>query len=156
MKTQSKDPTYAVDRNVQRPPTIPFEEKLQKAVDKALYGGGRPTAQKVRNFLNGTWIGEPLHVILTDIPIGAWTVALAFDGFDLITERREFAIAADASLAFGLAGAAAAAAAGIVDWSDVDPPARGVGLIHGILNLTGAALFATSLILLARRPAAKP
>ena len=147
MKTRSPDPISAVDRNVQRPPTIPFEENLQKAVDKALYGSGRPWPQKVRNFLNGTWIGEPLHVILTDIPIGAWTAAFVFDGYGLITARREFAIAADASLALGLAGAAAAAAAGIADWSDVDPPARRVGLIHGILNLTGAALFASSLIL---------
>jgi uncharacterized membrane protein len=70
-------------------------------------------------------------VILTDIPIGAWTAALAFDGLELITARREFAMVADASLAFGLVGAAAAAA-GIVDWSDVDPPARRVGLIHGL------------------------
>ena len=147
MKTRSPDPTSAVDRDVQAPRTIPFEEKLQEAVDKALYGSGRPRPQKVRNFLNGTRIGEPLHVILTDIPIGAWTAALVFDGYGLITARREFAIAADASLALGLAGAAAAAAAGIADWSDVDPPARRVGLIHGILNLTGAALFASSLIL---------
>jgi uncharacterized membrane protein len=147
MKTRSPDPPSAVDRNVQRPRTIPFEEKLQKAVDKALYGAGRPTTQRIRNFLNGTWIGEPLHVILTDIPVGAWTAALAFDGFDLITARREFAMVADASLAFGLAGAAAAAAAGIADWSDVDPPARRVGLSHGILNLTGAVLFAMSLAL---------
>ena len=147
MATKSPDPFPAVDRDVQRPPTITFEEKLQKAVDKALYGGGSPSALKVRNFWNGTWIGEPLHVILTDIPIGAWTATLVFDGLDLIAGRHEFAIAADASLTFGLAGAAAAAVAGIVDWSDVDPPARRVGLIHGLLNLTGAALLATSLIL---------
>jgi nitrite reductase/ring-hydroxylating ferredoxin subunit/uncharacterized membrane protein len=147
MATKSGDPSPAVDRDVQRARTILFEEKLQKAVDKALYSGGSPTAQKLRNFLNGTWIGEPLHVILTDVPIGAWTVALVFDALDLIAQRREFATAADASLAFGVAGAAAAAVAGIVDWSDVDPPARRVGLLHGMLNLTGAALFATSLIL---------
>jgi nitrite reductase/ring-hydroxylating ferredoxin subunit/uncharacterized membrane protein len=126
---------------------MPFEEKLQKTLDKALYSGGSPTAQKVRNFLNGTWIGEPLHVILTDIPIGAWTVTLLFDGLSLIAECRELAVAADSSLIIGLASAAGAAMAGIVDWSDVDPPARQVGLIHGLLNLTSAALFATSLIL---------
>lgn len=147
MASKSPAPSPAVDRGVQRPATTPFEEKLQKEIDKALYAGGSPTAQKIRNLLNGTWIGEPLHVILTDIPIGAWTVALMFDGLDLIAERREFVIAADTSLAFGLAGAAAAAIAGIVDWSDVDPPARRVGLIHGMLNLAGTALFATSLIL---------
>jgi uncharacterized membrane protein len=24
-------------------------------------------------------LGEPLHVVLTDIPIGAWTAAMIFD-----------------------------------------------------------------------------
>src|ERR1700757_184046 len=112
MKTRSPDPISVVDRDVQAPRAIPFEEKVQKTVDKALYGGGRPAAQKVRNFFNGTWIGEPLHVILTDIPIGAWTVTLAFDALDFIAKRREFAIAADASISFGLVGAAGAAVAG--------------------------------------------
>jgi nitrite reductase/ring-hydroxylating ferredoxin subunit/uncharacterized membrane protein len=147
MATRSSQPFPAVKDDAQRPQTIPFDEKLQKAVDKALYGGGSLIAQKIRNFLNGTWIGEPLHVILTDIPIGAWTVALVFDGLDSVAERRKFAAVADASLAVGLAGAAGAAVAGIVDWSDVDPPPRRVGLLHGILNLAGTALFATSLIL---------
>jgi len=69
MITRSPDLTSAVDRDVQSARTMPFEDKLQKVIDKALYAGGRPTAQKVRNVLNGTWLGEPLHVILTDIPI---------------------------------------------------------------------------------------
>jgi len=33
--------------------------------------------------LNGTWLGEPLHVVLTDVPVGAWTVAMAFDLLDV-------------------------------------------------------------------------
>ena len=135
--------------------TASLEERLQKAADKVLYAGGSPAAQKLRNFLNGTWIGEPLHVILTDIPIGAWTVALVFDGLEWMTDRRHFAVAADTSVAIGLLGALGAAAAGVVDWSDVDPPARRVGLIHGLLNLTGTALFAASLILRKKRSRAK-
>ncbi|HWG50254.1 MAG TPA: DUF2231 domain-containing protein [Candidatus Acidoferrales bacterium] len=123
-----------------------FEEKLQKQLDKALYAGGSPAAQRVRNFLNGTWLGEPLHVVLTDVPIGAWTAAMVFDALSLSRSGREFTRAADSSIAIGLAGAACAAATGVTDWSDVDPPARRTGLIHGLLNLTGAALFATSLI----------
>lgn len=74
----------------------PADERLQKIVDKALYAGGNPEAQKLRNFLNGTWLGEPLHVVLTDVPIGAWTAAMFFDFLDLIADRREFALAADA------------------------------------------------------------
>src|ERR1700727_463161 len=127
--------------------TQPTDEKLQKNLDKALYAGGNPLAQKLRNFLNGTWLGEPLHVVLTDIPVGAWTVAMAFDGLDMTLDRREFAMAADTSIAIGLLGAAGAAATGMTDWSDVDPPARRTGLIHGLINIGGTALFLTSLIL---------
>ncbi len=129
------------------PAREPVEEKLQKMLDKALYANGRPSAQKIRNFLNGTWLGEPLHAVLTDVPIGAWTVAIMFDALDLISHRREFSLAADTSLAIGLMGAAGAAVTGITDWSDVDPPARRLGLIHGLLNVGVTALFTTSFIL---------
>ena len=129
------------------PAPKPVEESLQKLLDKALYSGGRPSAQKIRNFLNGTWLGEPLHVVIKDLPIGAWTVAMVFDGLDLVLNRREFALAAETSIAIGLVGAAGAVVTGVTDWSDVDPPARRLGFIHGLLNVGGTALFLTSLLL---------
>ena len=137
---------FASDR-AETPASKPVEEKLQKLLDKALYANGSSSAQKIRNFLNGTWLGEPLHVVLTDVPIGAWTVTIIFDALDLIRKRREFSLAADTSLAVGLLGAAGAAFTGITDWSDVDPPARRLGLIHGLLNVGVTALFATSFFL---------
>jgi nitrite reductase/ring-hydroxylating ferredoxin subunit/uncharacterized membrane protein len=144
----TEDSTRDIDpKETQRPDPNQIDERLQKALDKALYAGGSETAQKARNFLNGTWLGEPLHVILTDAPIGAWIMAILFDGLELIIKRREFALAADTSIAIGLVGAVGAAAAGAVDWSDVDPPARRVGMIHGLLNLSATSLFAASLIL---------
>lgn len=124
----------------------PIDERLQKLVDKAFFGGGSDIAQTVRNFLNGTWLGEPLHAILTDVPLGSWTVALVFDALDGVKYRREFAVAADTSIAIGLIGAAGAAIAGLADWSDVDPPARRVGMIHGLLNLSATTLFASSIV----------
>ena len=143
----AEDATGIHPEKSQKPDPKPIDERLQKTLDKALYAGGSETAQKARNFLNGTWLGEPLHVVLTDAPIGAWTIALLFDGLELLTDRREFALAADVSIATGLVGAVGAAAAGAVDWSDVDPPARRVGMIHGLLNLGATSLFAASLIL---------
>src|SRR5262245_17129390 len=84
------------------PPYASIDERLRKRLDRFLYGGGRSSAQKIRNFLNGTWLGEPLHVILTDLPIGAWTIAIAFDVLDLMGAGRGFALAADRSIAMGL------------------------------------------------------
>src|SRR5439155_22945655 len=48
------------------PPHASIDERVQKVIDKFLYGGGRSSAQKIRNFLNGTWLGEPLHVVHKD------------------------------------------------------------------------------------------
>lgn len=135
----------------QQPAATPIDEKVQKLIDRALYAGGRPTAQRLRNFLNGTWLGEPLHVVLTDVPIGAWTAAMIFDACSLIRSDRPFRWAADASIAIGLAAAAGAAVTGVTDWSDVDPPARRTGLIHGLLNISATAMFATSLVLRRKR-----
>src|SRR6185312_13549653 len=91
----AKDGTAAELNGVVSKPTPPVDETVQKILDKALYAGGRPEAQKLRNFLNGTWLGEPLHVVLTDLPVGAWTVAMVFDLLGLGLDRREFAKAAD-------------------------------------------------------------
>jgi nitrite reductase/ring-hydroxylating ferredoxin subunit/uncharacterized membrane protein len=122
----------------------PAEEGLQKFVHKAFrFRGGR----QVKNFLHGTWIGEPLHVILTDIPIGAWTVAVAFDALDSMSARRQYSIGADTAVAFGLAGAVGAAATGLTDWQDIDPPARRIGLVHGLLNVASVALFGSSFLM---------
>jgi nitrite reductase/ring-hydroxylating ferredoxin subunit/uncharacterized membrane protein len=129
----------------------PIDERLQKLVDKAFYAGGSETAQSVRNFLNGTWLGDPLHAALTDVPLGSWTAAVIFDLIDSVRHNREWSTAADASIAVGLGGAAASAVAGLADWSDVDPPARRVGMIHGLLNMGATALFTTSFVLRKKR-----
>lgn len=143
-QAQAMEPT-------QRQQPAPVDEKLQKLVDKIFYAGGSQKAQIFRNFLNGTWLGDPLHAALTDIPLGSWTCAVMFDLIDSAQHRREWSVAADASVGVGLAGAAAAALAGIADWSDVDPPARRVGMFHGLLNIGATTLFAISLVLRKKR-----
>jgi len=121
----------------------PAEEGLQKTLHKAFqFSGGR----QVKNFLHGTWLGHPLHVILTDIPIGAWTTAIAFDALHSMSARRQYSVAADTALTLGLVGALGAAACGVTDWQDVDPPARRIGLVHGLLNVASVVLFGSSLI----------
>ncbi len=71
---------------------------------------------------------------------------MVFDVIDAMGDRREFGAAADAALTIGIVGALGAAAAGLTDWQDTDPPARRIGLVHGLLNVGGVALFAGSVI----------
>ncbi len=64
------------------------------------------------NFLHGTWLGHPLHPVLSDVPLGAWTAALALDGIEAASGRRELGPGADAAITVGLGGVAAPAAWG--------------------------------------------
>ena len=34
---------------------------------------------EAKNAVHGVWLGHPLHPVFTDVPIGAWTTALALD-----------------------------------------------------------------------------
>lgn len=119
------------------------EEGLQKAVQKSF---DFPAARPLKNFLHGTWVGHPLHVILTDIPIGAWTAAMVFDALEGISSRREYQVAADTSVTLGIVGAVGAAITGLTDYQHVDPPARRIGLVHGLINVASLILFGGSLI----------
>jgi nitrite reductase/ring-hydroxylating ferredoxin subunit/uncharacterized membrane protein len=122
----------------------PAADQVQKAVTRAYESGGE-AGQAIKNFLHGTWLGHPLHSALTDVPIGAWTAAVVMDAMSDVTGRDEFGRGADAAVAIGLAGAVAAAAAGITDWQATDGRARKTGFVHGMLNMAGAALFTASL-----------
>ena len=46
---------------------------LQRAAQRAFPQG------PVRDLLSGTWLGHPLHPMLTDLPIGFWTSAWVLD-----------------------------------------------------------------------------
>lgn len=118
---------------------------LQPAVTNLFRAGGE-AGQQAKNFLHGTWLGHPLHPVLTDIPVGAWTTALALDAMEAVSGREEFGSAADAAIAVGLVGALGAAATGITDWSDTEGRGRKVGLVHALLNAGATTLYATSLV----------
>jgi len=102
--------------------------------------------RELKNLLHGTWLGHPLHPVITDIPVGAWSVALALDGVAGMTGNEDVGDAADISIAIGLAGAVGAAVTGATDWSDTYGRGRKIGLVHGILNLAATGLYAGSLI----------
>src|SRR5947207_10827721 len=86
----------------------------------------------IKNALHGTWLGHPLHPVLTDIPIGAWTLALVLDALDLR--------AADTAIGVGILGALGSAVTGLTDWSETDDRAKKIGAVHGTLNVVAAAL----------------
>ena len=123
-----------------------LSDKIQPLVRNAFESAG-PVGREVKNILHGTWLGHPLHPALVNVPIGAWTAALALDAMESISGRRELGAGADTAIAVGLVGAAGAALSGLTDWSAVNGRARKVGLLHGLLNLGATTLYVTSLVL---------
>jgi nitrite reductase/ring-hydroxylating ferredoxin subunit/uncharacterized membrane protein len=126
---------------------LPFldrvSEGVQPTVQEAVEAGGTTA----RNVLDGVWFEAPLHPALTDVPIGAWTAALVFDGLDAATDSRVMKNAADASLAVGVVGALGAAVTGLSDWRYLSGGSRRMGMAHGLLNTVGLVLSIASLVL---------
>jgi len=129
---------------------------LSEAV-RALFSNAGPAGQTAKDALHGVWLGHPLHPALTDIPLGAWTIALALDAREIATGDEGYGRSADFSVAIGLAAALGAAVTGLADWSETSGRSRRVGLLHGLLNLTATAMVATSYAMRRRgaRPAAR-
>jgi nitrite reductase/ring-hydroxylating ferredoxin subunit/uncharacterized membrane protein len=100
--------------------------KLMQAIFRTIFKPFPP----LKDFLHGTWLGHPLHPLLTDVPIGAFTVALVFDVLGL----RD---AASPTIAFGILAMLAAAVAGYVDYIDIDTdgPPRRYASVHQTLML---------------------
>jgi nitrite reductase/ring-hydroxylating ferredoxin subunit len=92
----------------------------------------------VRDVLDGVWLGNPLHPALTDIPLGAWTAALALD---LAGSE-----AADNALAVGILGAVPTALTGLNDWSHLKDDARRIGTVHALVNSMAVALNVASFV----------
>ena len=119
----------------------PLGERLQPTVRRWL-----SSSLPLRNLLDGTWLGVPLHPALTDVPLGASTTALLLDLAETVAPRRR-AHAADEALAVCVLTSVAAAATGVADWRDLQGLERRVGLAHGALNGTAFLLNASSLFL---------
>ncbi len=112
-------------------------DDLQGLLHTVVSQGG-PASRRVKNWLNGVWLGHPLHPALTDATIGAWTTGMALD---LIGARRE----ADAAMTVGVLCAVPTAMAGAADWADTSEEPRRMGLIHAALNAAVLALIIASL-----------
>lgn len=121
---------------------------VEKTVEQ-VFAGER--GRNVKDALHGRWLGHPLHPVLTDIPIGAWTMAQVFDTLGATRRTRAYDTAARICITTGLVGAVGAAVTGLADWSDTGRDSRRIGFIHGMINVAATTLFLTSAVMRRRR-----
>ncbi len=115
-----------------------YADTLQSFINALIERGGAP-AQQVKDFLNGTWLGHPLHPALTDVPLGAWVSAALLD---LVGAED----AADAAYTVGVLAVPPTAWSGAADWDDLAGEQRRTGLLHAMLNVSGTTLIVSSLV----------
>jgi nitrite reductase/ring-hydroxylating ferredoxin subunit/uncharacterized membrane protein len=95
----------------------------------------------LKDLLSGTWLGHPVHPVLTDATIGAWSAAWLLD---LVPGERAKDLA-DAFVGLGILSALPTAATGLSDWAETHGEDRRIGLAHGAGNVTALLVYAGSL-----------
>jgi nitrite reductase/ring-hydroxylating ferredoxin subunit/uncharacterized membrane protein len=110
--------------------------KLFVAIFSALY---KPVPA-IKDFLNGVWLGHPLHPAITDVPIGAYVVALALD----LSGQRA---AATAAIGVGIVFMLLAALAGYADYIDLEGKTQRFGTIHSSLMLVALVFYLISFVM---------
>lgn len=124
----------------------PLGDALQKFVGGFYKTAGAP-GPGLKSFMHGTWLGHPLHPVITDIPVGAWTLGVVFDIAYLFAQRSGIATAADVTIGIGLLASIGAALTGFTDWNETYDRERRVGLAHGLLNVTAIILYFISFVI---------
>lgn len=86
--------------------------------------------RRVRSVLHGDATGSPVHAVLTDVPFGAWFMAMYLDFFqDPGTQR-----AATRLVGLGVISAVPTALSGWAEWALAGRAKQRVGVVHAGLN----------------------
>lgn len=102
-------------------------------------------ARRVADALHGTWLGHPLHPVLTDVTIGAWVLAGAFDAIGELADSDSARRTGDTLTGIGSAAAVPTALTGMTDYSTIPQPSATPGTLHGALNAINLSLYLLSL-----------
>jgi uncharacterized membrane protein len=100
-------------------------------------------ASTAGSVLRGSWLGQPLHPTLTDIPLGMWTAASVLDLASALGDL-DGRPAARRLVGVGLLSAVPTALTGWADWTGIAPAQQRVGVAHAGLNVTAVGLYAGS------------
>jgi nitrite reductase/ring-hydroxylating ferredoxin subunit/uncharacterized membrane protein len=114
-------------------------EPLAKKVRSLLPAG------PVKDALSGTWLGHALHPLLQLVPLGTWTSAVILD----VVGGKDGESSADKLIGTGLLATVPTVITGWSDYADstvASDSVRRIGIIHAASNVTGASLFAGSLV----------
>lgn len=130
---------YGMFRRMMR--RLEESDRLDPAVRAADPLAGRLVAKpRLRRFFHGDATGIPPHVIATDVPFGAWFMAIFLDLFPDAGSRR----AAARLVALGVVAAGPTGLSGWAEWARADRATQRVGVVHAAANLVATLIFLAS------------
>lgn len=116
-------------------------EALDRPVEAAAPFAQRLVSpERLRRLLHGDATGIPVHVILTDVPLGAWWMAVFLDLFPDGPSQRS----ARRLVGLGVLSAAPTAVAGWAEWALADHLTKRVGVVHAAVNGGTVLIFVAS------------
>lgn len=110
-------------------------DPLARLVQKFLFRTV-PQQSMRKDLLSGTWLGRPLHPVLTDVVIGSW-ISASF--LDLLSDKHSEP-AADRLLSIGNLSALPTIAAGLSDWAELWGEQQRLGSVHSLGNAAALTL----------------
>jgi nitrite reductase/ring-hydroxylating ferredoxin subunit/uncharacterized membrane protein len=123
-----------------------FGDGLAKVVNgiyAALGGPGR----LLQDFLNGSWLGHPLHAVLTDVVIGGFTMLIALDLLGLVLQV-DVEPAGIIILGLSTLAGLSAALSGLTDYKDTAAgDERNVTVLHGTINVIAIVVYIVAFVM---------
>lgn len=137
------DPEASVnERFVDHIGRLPFLASVAKTWQPVVRSLLSRCDRRVQDALHGTFLGHPLHPVITDVPVGAWTVTATLDALELCG-LEQLSPGADVALQVGMVAAVGAAVTGFTDWSDTHGDSRNVGMAHALVNTCALLCYLT-------------
>ncbi len=124
------------------PPVADAGNQVSLAIHK-VFLSSEPT-RKIADFLHGTWLGHPLHIVLTDFTIGAWAMASLFDAAGAVADDDELRKVGDHLTTAGTLSAVPTAVTGLVEYSTLPQPSATAATLHGLLNAVNFGIYSAS------------
>lgn len=101
-----------------------------------------PSDSARTRWLQGSWLGHPLHPMLTDVVIGCWTTAWLID----VSGSKRHEPVADAMVGLGVLAVLPTVLSGWADWTRQPRSLQRVGVVHAAANGLAATAYAASWI----------
>jgi len=117
-------------------------------VSNAVYRALGTPGKYLQDFLNGSWLGHPVHAVITDVVVGGATIAIVLDLLRYFVGVTGLEDALTWSIGLVSLAGVGAILTGLTDFKDTATgDERNVTGLHGTINIIGIVLFALSFFL---------